>query len=197
MSHAVSNTSSKAVTLKSSTNSTQPPIVPVNPKVLPTVSKVVGQDADKAALPHCQNLMCPQTDVPRSYIDLTLAKQIRGISYLIHIGLLLWSKYPPLHPLPNLNGQDEKLVDNASDDALCWCLSQGGSSQTSPFPVHNCIFLTEDGSSEDLSGRILPPSAVASQNSDDPVRSSARPLLRAPQKTSEKIQGGSNAQAYG
>ncbi|VDL20909.1 unnamed protein product [Hymenolepis diminuta] len=66
-----------------------------------------------------------------------------------------------------------------------------------PFSVYNSIFQTENGSDEDLSGPMLPPSAVASRNSDDPARSSTRPLLWTPHKTSEKIQGGSNAQAYG
>ncbi|VUZ50725.1 unnamed protein product [Hymenolepis diminuta] len=47
-----------------------------------TVKQMVAQSAGQAALSYHRNLICSQTDVPWSYIDLSVAGSIKGISYL-------------------------------------------------------------------------------------------------------------------
>ncbi|KAM3185279.1 hypothetical protein ACTXT7_006676 [Hymenolepis weldensis] len=56
------------------------------------VSKVVGRNADEAALPYHQDLMCCHNKIPWSHIDLSLAGFIQGISYLIQVES--YSKWP-------------------------------------------------------------------------------------------------------
>ncbi|VUZ55265.1 unnamed protein product [Hymenolepis diminuta] len=53
---------------------------------------MVAQNARLAALFHYHDLICSQTNVPSSHIDLSFAGSIRGFSFLIPVGS--YSKWP-------------------------------------------------------------------------------------------------------
>ncbi|KAM3175706.1 hypothetical protein ACTXT7_008001 [Hymenolepis weldensis] len=102
-------------------------------------------------------LMCSQTEVSWSHIDLSPAGPIQGISYLIlvfanqrvlkvivvrNVTQLSSTRFEDIHHSlnislphspPNLNGQDEQLIGNVPDEASFWYPNLGALSKTSPF----------------------------------------------------------------
>ncbi|KAM3176894.1 hypothetical protein ACTXT7_005590 [Hymenolepis weldensis] len=161
-----------------------------------TVSNATVQNISKAALSYHEDLMYSQTKVSWSHINLSLAKPIQRISYLILVEM--YSNWPEIILIKSTSiGSVITSLRQVLDDASCRCPNLDALSETSPFSARYCIFRTKNGSNGDLPGPVLLPFHMIFRNSGDPAQSSARSLFWTLQKTLKRIQNGYSVHTNG
>ncbi|KAM3181345.1 hypothetical protein ACTXT7_014554 [Hymenolepis weldensis] len=196
------------------------------PHTKETVLKVIAHNSSEAALSYHQDLIIYQIDVSRSHIDTSLAGPILAISYLILFSstrledFCCGLKISPLGSPSNLSGQDEQLADNVKVQLIISQRKEIVVEIINPLQFRNrtrphagvqiWVHHHKNLRSRYTALTFKPKMELTeiyldicdlsspwnSRNSEDPVQSSVRPLLRTLQKTSEKIQIGSSVQAY-
>ncbi|KAM3182701.1 hypothetical protein ACTXT7_011788 [Hymenolepis weldensis] len=125
----------------------------------------------------------PKVTVPRN-TTLFSSNRFEDLCYSLNTSLL--------HSLLGANCPDEQIVDTVKNQLIV-SEEEETEEENPKSPLFRCLmFVYESGSKRDLSGCMLPLSAVESQNSGDPTQLSPKPLRQTLHRTLEKIQGGIN-----
>ncbi|KAM3187163.1 hypothetical protein ACTXT7_002860 [Hymenolepis weldensis] len=145
-------------------------------------------------LDHQKSNMLPKGITPKSSTKIKFPKCPGQCNHIRAQPMLVWR--PKRSALLDDKCKEPKELVLLPDSAPYGRQNLGMLSQISTFSVRSLIFRIENGFNGGLPGRLLLLS-MESRTSRGPTQSSAKLLQRIIQKSSEKIQGGTNIRIYG